>query len=186
MSQYISTQAIVINKRNHKDNNLQITLLSPNLGKIVCIASGVKNIKSSRLGALQLGNIIKCSLYQKNNFYWISEAKASDSFLNTPKSLTQLNLLFYFLEIINQLIAEGQTVTDIYTTIKKVVSSINKNQFQHYIKFEIDFLNQLGFGVPSEINDAYSSKNFKLCQSLLKKHFESIIEKPLTSNKLFK
>lgn len=185
MSPYVSTESIVINKRNHKDSNLQITLLSPKLGKISCLAIGVKNIKSSRLGALQLGNIIKCSLYTKNNFYWIAEAKASDSFLNSPKTLTQLNLLFYFLEIINQLIVEGQSVIDIYPTIKKIITAINQNQFHHFIKYEIDFLNQLGFGVPSDINSAFTSEDFKLCQSLLKKHFESIIEKPLTSNKLF-
>lgn len=186
MSHYISTEALVINKRNHKDNNLRITLLSPTLGKIHCSAIGVKNIKSSRLGALQLGNIIKCSLFSKNDQYWISEAKATISFLNTDKSLTQINLLFYFLEIINYFIAENQSSPIIFQTTKNIIKAVNLNQFHLLIKYEIDFLQQLGFGVPPEISESFAQEKYIACQNLLKKYLESIIEKPLISNKLFK
>ncbi|MDD4937828.1 MAG: DNA repair protein RecO [Candidatus Shapirobacteria bacterium] len=186
MDKYKSTECIVINHRNLKETDSLVTLLTPRNGKIVALAKGVKSIKSSRLGSLQLGNIIKVHLYQKNDFAWISEAQTINQFLQTPKSLTQLNLLFYFLEIINQFIAENQQIENIYQISKNIIESINKNLVNRYIENEIKLLEVLGFGVPLEIKTNFLKKDYKTSQSLIKKFFESIIEKPLESNKLFK
>ena len=108
MEKYQNTIGIVINKKTVKETDLLITLLTPKNGKIIALAKGAKNIKSSRLSCLQLGNTIKAQIYQKNDYLWLSESKTIISFLRQNKSLTQINLLFYFLEILNQLIAENQ------------------------------------------------------------------------------
>lgn len=186
MDRYQTTQGIVINKKTIKDTDLLITLLTPNLGKMVALAKGVKNIKSTRLGSLQLGNIIKVNLYRKNDYIWLSEATTITPFLQHNKNLTQINLLFYFLEIANQLIAENQHTESIYSTSCNLIDAINKNQFEKYIKSEIDFIRVLGFGLPFEIETAFLKKDYKLSQKLIKSFFESIIEKPLESSKLFK
>lgn len=186
MDRYQTTQGIVINKKSIKDTDLLITLLTPKLGKIVALAKGVKNIKSTRLGSLQLGNIIKINLYCKNDYLWISETKTITPFLQHNKNLTQINLLFYFLEIANQLIAENQNIEGIYSTSRNLIDAIDKNQFEHYIQYEINFVKVLGFGLPQEIETAFLKKDFKLAQKLIKNFFESIVEKPLESNKLFK
>jgi len=186
MDKYKNTEAIVIKQRHSKEQDLLVTLLTPRDGKITALAKGVKNIKSSRLGSLQLGNIIKAHLYQKNNFLWLSETKTISQFLQTDKNLAQLNLLFYFLEIINRLIADNQQIEGLYTISKNIINSINNNQITNYIKNEILFLQALGFGVSPEIITTFKNKKYKECQQLLKEYFESIIEKPLESNKLFK
>jgi DNA repair protein RecO len=186
MDKYKSTECIVINHRNLKETDSLVTLLTPRDGKIIALAKGVKNIKSSRLGSLQLGNISKVHLYQKNEFIWISEAQTVSQFLQTDKSLTQLNLLFYFLEIINRLIAENQQIENVYQISKNIIQSINKNLVNHYIENEIRLLDVLGFGVPPEIKTNFIKKDYKTAQKLIKNFFESIIEKPLESNKLFK
>lgn len=186
MDKYKNTEAIVINCRNFKENDQIITLLTPRMGKIITFAKGIKNIKSRRLGSLQLGNIIKAHLYQKNDFFWISEAQAVSQFLQTDKGLVQINLLFYFLEIINQLIAENQQIEGAYLISKNIIQSINQNKVFGYIKNEISLLEILGFGVPPEIKNSFSQKDYKTAQKLIKDFFESIIEKPLESNKLFK
>ncbi len=185
MERYQSTLAIVINKKTSKESDLVITLLTPKIGKIVALAKGAKNIKSTRLSNLQLGNIIKVQLYQKDNFNWISESQNIFPFLQTNKSLTQLNLLFYFLEIVNQFIAENQQIENIFQISQNIISAINKNQFTLYIQSEIKFLEVLGFGVPSEIQTSFSQKDYKTTQKLIQRFFESIVEKPLESNKLF-
>lgn len=186
MDRYKNTEAIVINHHHSKEQDLLVTFLTPYDGKIVALAKGVKNIKSSRLGSLQLGNIIKVHLYQKNDFLWVSESKSIDHFLQNDKNLTQLNLLFYFLEIANRLIAENQHIDDIYSISKNIIKSINNNQIYSYIKNEILFIKTLGFGLPEEIVTAFNQKKYRNCQQLIKQYFESIIEKPLESNKLFK
>ncbi len=186
MERYQSTLAIVINKKTSKESDLVVTLLTPKIGKIIALAKGAKNIKSTRLGNLQLGNTIKVQLYQKDNFNWISESQNISPFLQTDKSLSQLNLLFYFLEIINQLIAENQQIENIFEISQNIISAINKNQVTLYIQNEIRFLENLGFGLPSEIQQSFFQKDYKTTQKLIKNYFESIIEKPLESNKLFK
>ena len=186
MDRYQSTIGIVINKKTVKEADLLVTLLTPRQGKIIALAKGAKNIKSSRLSSLQLGNTIKVQLYQKNDFLWLSEAQTVNPFLQSEKNLTQLNLLFYFLEILNRLIAENQQIENIYQISQEIIDAINQNQLNRYIKNEIIFIETLGFGVPNEINQYFQKKDYKTTQQLIKGFFESIIEKPLESNKLFK
>jgi len=186
MDRYKSTLGIVINKKTIKESDILVTLLTPREGKLVVLAKGAKNIKSSRLGNIQLGNTIKAHLYQKNNFLWLSESQNINPFLQNGKSLAQLNLLFYFLEIANRLIAENQHIEKIYDISQNIIDAINKNMIHKYIQNEINFLEVLGFGVPLDIKEAFSKKDYKISQKLIKRFFESIIEKPLESNKLFK
>lgn len=186
MDKYQNTLGIVINKKTVKETDLLITLLTPRNGKIVALAKGAKNIKSSRLSSLQLGNTIKAQIYQKNDYLWLSESQTIIPFLQHDKNLTQLNLLFYFLEVLNRLVAENQQIEGIYKISQEIIDAINQNQLNRYIKNEILFLEQIGFGVPNEINQYFQKKNYKTTQQLIKGFFESIIEKPLESNKLFK
>ena len=186
MNHYSSTQGLVINKKNVKEADVLITLLTPNQGKIVALAKGVKNIKSSRIGSLQLGNLIKLNLYIKDNRNWISEAQTITQFLKTKKNLTQVNLLFYFLEIINILIAENQHIPQVFEISKNIIESINQNQVNKYIGSEIKLLQVLGYGTTPEIASAYEIKDYRATQKYIKQYFESIIEKPLKSNELFR
>jgi DNA repair protein RecO (recombination protein O) len=186
MDKYQNTIGIVINKKTIKETDLLVTLLTPKNGKIIALAKGAKNIKSCRLGCLQLGNTIKAQLYKKNDYLWLSESKTITPFLQSQKNLTQINLLFYFLEILNRLIAENQQIEEIYYISQEIIDAINQNQLNRYIKNEIIFLEKLGFGVPDEINKYFQKKDYKTTQQLIKGFFESIIEKPLESNKLFK
>ncbi len=185
MPSYKTVSGIVINKKTSKESDLLITLLTPHDGKIVCLAKGAKSIKSRRLGHLQLGNTIKASIFQKDNFNWLSESTTLNSFMQIQKNLVQLNLLFLFLEFINQLIPENQNTPGIYECCQKIISAIDKNHLKIYILNEINLIRLLGFGVPAEILTAYKKEDYKLTQNLLKNFYESIVEKPIVSNRLF-
>jgi DNA repair protein RecO len=186
MDKYKTVEGIVINKRNYKEKDLLITLLTRNDGKIIALAKGATSIRSSRLSSLQLGNIIKAQIYSNINFSWISETQTISPFLHSQISLVQLNLLFYFLELINALVAENQQINGVYSISKNIVDAINQNHLKKYIENEINLMEILGFGVLPEIQATFSSGDYKYCQQLIKRHFESIVEKPLESNKLFK
>jgi DNA repair protein RecO (recombination protein O) len=186
MSPYVSTTAIVINKSKSKEADIFVTLLTPQLGKITALAKGAQSIKSSRLSALQLGNIVKVCLYQKNNFNWLSQARTLTPFMQTPKNLVQVGLLFYLLEIINRSLAENQTLDNVYPICQNIITAINKNQTSVYLKNEIALISSLGFGLPAEINQAFAQKNYRQTQQYIQKFFESIIEQPLESPKLFR
>jgi len=185
MSKFLNTTAVVINKRRQKEGDLLITLFTPNLGKITCIAKGAQSLKSRRLNHLEIGTLIKASLYEKNSYYWLSETESLSSFLHTSSSLSQINLLFYFLEIVNTLLPIEQSQPELYKIIIKVVEAISHNHFSVFIQQEILFLENLGYGIPKEISTSFHNKDYKNTQQLIKRFCESIIEKPLKSSKLF-
>lgn len=185
MSKFVTTTAVVINKRRQKEGDLLITLFTPNLGKINCIAKGAQSLKSRRLGHLEIGSIIKVSLFEKNSYYWISESESISSFLHKSSTLSQINLLFYFLEIVNTLLPNEQSQPELYQIIVKIIDSISENHFSIFIKQEIIFLEKLGYGIPNEISKSIEMEDYKNTQQLIKRFCESIIEKPLHSSKLF-
>lgn len=185
MERNTNTHAIVIKKQRRGEGDLLLTLFTPKLGKINCLAKGVQSLKSRRLGHLEIGNIIKVSLYQKNNYWWLSESESQLSFLHHSQKLTQINLLFYFLEIANQLLPQNENQEEIYLILVKIIESISQDQFNLFIKYEILFLEALGYGIPPEIRENYGKQDYRNVQKLIKNYCESIIEKPLISNRLF-
>ncbi len=185
MERYRNTSGIIIKIKTVKESDLLVTLLTSDMGKINVLAKGAKNIKSKRLGSLQLGNTVKIHLYQKNEFLWLSEISTITQFLRDKKNLTQLNLLFYFLEILNEIVADNQHLEGIFPIVSNLIQSINDNHFEKFIQNEIAFIQILGFGLPDKITVLYQQKKYTDCQQLIKHHLESIIEKPLHSNKLF-
>jgi DNA repair protein RecO len=186
MSRYLTTLGIVIKRNVYRESDLVITLLTPTLGKIVTIAKGARNIKSTRLSHLQLGNTIKAHLYQKDNRFWLTEGVSTVNFLNSPKNLSQLNLLFYFLELINRVIAENQQIDQIFSISSNLISAINTHQAKDYIQNEIALISVLGFGLPDVIIELFKSQHYRSCQSHINRFLETITEKPFESNKLFK
>ncbi len=185
MSSYLNTLAIVINSRYVRESDLVVTLLTQSLGKITVTAKGAKNIKSSRLGSLQLGNIIKAHLFKKGDYLWLTESTTISQFLHSEKTLTQINLLFYFLEILNLFIADNQQIDSAFNISQKIIEAITQNQFAQFINNEIKFIDILGFGLPLEITDKFQQKDYTGCQKLIRQHLESILDRPLQSSKMF-
>jgi DNA repair protein RecO (recombination protein O) len=185
MRSYKNIQCLVINKKVIRDNDLLLTLFTPHEGKITALAKGVRSIKSRRLGSVQLGNTIKAHIYTKDSYNYLSETETLYSFMNQKKSLIQHNLLYYFLESINNLLAFNQYIPKVYDISQQIIIAISENKFQTYIFYEIQLIKELGFGLPQEIVTAYNKKDYKDTQRLIKFFFESIIEKPIESNKLF-
>ncbi|MFA6250391.1 MAG: DNA repair protein RecO [Candidatus Shapirobacteria bacterium] len=186
MDHYQTVTAIVIGKKSYKDSDILVNLITNQDLKISALAKGVKNIKSSRLSALGLGNLIQAQIYQKNNFLWLTEAKSHRSFLATRKSLTQLNLLFFLLEIINRFTAENQHIGQIFPITNNLISSINDNQIPKFIINEVSLLRLFGFGIPAPIDELITQKKYPSAQRLIKQFAESVIEQPLYSSRLFK
>lgn len=186
MPRYLTTRAIVINHRILLESDEMVTLLTESLGKVVVSAKGVRSPKSHRRGSLELGNLIKTQLYEKNDRYWLADTVVINHTLSSSKSLTQLNLVFYFLEILNHFIAENQQIDDVFATTCALLDSVNKNEFSTLIRHEIRLLDALGFGVPDNITESYKQKDYSESQKHIKQFLESIIERPLKSSQLFK
>lgn len=180
----LNIQAIIVNTKDNKEKNLSVTILTPNLGKIYAYATGAKSINSSRSANLQLGNIVKISLFQKYNSYWITECQSTLSFLQKDHQLIQLNLLFYFLEILKNFAPENEISLKLFDLSSQTITALYNNNWPQFIKKQIEILNTLGFGAPADLQENYINKDYQLAQQQLIIYFESILQKPLASHKL--
>jgi DNA repair protein RecO len=182
---HLSTTGWVLS-RSTSENDLRLILLTSTLGKIYATAKGAQKITSQRLGMLQPGNEVKVQLYSKGDFFWVTESKTIFHFLHHQKSLTQINLLFYFLEIVNALIPQHHSDPDTYSLVTKLIKAIETDNFYLLISSEIKLIEQLGYGPPANIVSLYSQKDLSACQQALNNYLQSIIERPLFSPQLFK
>ena len=180
----ISTKAIVIGKKNTGEQDIQIILFTENIGKIYAKAKGASKITSSRLGSLQLGNTILCTL-SKQSPYFISQSKSTYNFLQTQKTLSQTNLLFFLLELINRITPTGDSNIELFREVEKSIQSIDKSQVGLFIKHELNIISLLGYGIPQSITDYLAKSDFRNAQQNIQHYIESIIDKPLQSKKLF-
>jgi len=186
MNRYQSLQGIIINKQTFQESDLFVTVFSKHQGKIRCKAKGAKNIKSRRIGSLELGNVVKIQTYNKGDFSWLNEVETlKNPNLDSP-NLTQISMLFYFFELLNHLLPEKEPHLKVYDLTLKTMKIISQQNLPLFVRAEILLCQYLGFGPPPEIIKSYQSKNYRQTQSLLNSYFENLIQKPLQSLKLFK
>ena len=183
MDRYHKVRAFVLAvQRREKD--ISATLFTLEKGKISFLAKGARTLSSHRLAALQTGYEISAQLYQKNEYFWLSEAQTITPFL--PKnSLGQLSLLFFFSELLFRLLPWEEIQPQIYPLARLGFRSLEKGQVKSFLKTQINLLQILGFGVGDGIIDKFNKGELQACQLLLKQQFEEILEGSLKSLKAF-
>lgn len=186
MPQFFNSEGLIINRKNQREGDLLITIFTKDLGKISCIAKGVSQIRSRRLGHLQIGNQVRVKLFFKNNLYWLSEADNLDTFFKKNRRLSQINFAFSFLEIVNFLLPKDQVLPDLYPIILTALNALKDDHFPLFINQEIALFKHLGFGLPLIIQTSFDQKNYPEAQKQIQNFAESIIEKPLHSRQLFR
>ena len=181
---YLKTKAIIINKKIYKENDLLVTILSQNLGKLFFIAKGASNFKNNRNSTLQLGNLVNLNLYQKNDLYWLSDSATLRNLFKNRKSLNQIKFTFYFLEILNQLVSQNQPQELLFDKSVSIINSIENKSFTKYIDHLIDLIKILGYGIPQNISTSQRQGQYLTCQKLLLNYIQTIIELPLQTSKI--
>lgn len=182
---FVNTTGIVINKRVINDFDWLVTILSENLGKITVLAKGVHRPRSQRGQTLQLGNLIAISIYQRQDQYYLSESQTKLSYFNQTSGLAQTKILFYFLEILNLIVAEQQYTPLLFSYCLKGLKSIYHSKFANFVACQIKILNLLGFGPPNNIITTYQKKHYLSCQNQLQNYIQTLVGKTLISPTLF-
>jgi DNA repair protein RecO (recombination protein O) len=151
----ISDQGIILNIQKHSENSLIIKILSQNYG----ICSGF--VRSSGLLSKKLS--FKSSPYQNFNlvdFHWSSKIadnlgffkiELKKSFLgNIISSKIKLTCLNIIIAVIDQNILEREPVDKVFYGLFDLLQNLDladDNFLAQYIKFEIELLKALGYGI---------------------------------------
>ena len=97
MSERCHTMGLVIRARREQD--VVLTLLTPELGRITVIAKGAKSLKGPQLALSQMFCYGNFELYRKGELYWLATGELTDNFYGVTSRLDALNLASYFCEV---------------------------------------------------------------------------------------
>ncbi len=151
-----TTDAINIKTYPISENDNIVVMFSKEKGIIKGVAKGVKRPKSklgARMQALFCNNLM---LGKKRNLDIIKEACALNTFNKLRHNLDKLTMALYVVEIINTFCAENSEDKEqneniysiLYKTLDNIQNSTDKTQAElNIIKFQLHFMNEMGFGL---------------------------------------
>jgi len=176
MAGVYKTEGIILKRKNFGEADKILTIFSKHYGKIKVIAKGIRKITSKKAGILELFNHCKLVLAKGKDLDIITEAQVINSFSSWRKNLNKVGTAWYFCELVDKLIAEGQANKDLFELLKNYLENLSQKDNPQFIRsFEEHLLNQLGFGIPL---------SWRRWQGSLKPYIESIAEKEIQTPKM--
>lgn len=148
----VVTQGIVLKRTNIGEADRVVTLLTPDMGKIVCIAKGARKMNSSKRGILEPGNRIKVMLIPTSSMMILTQATLQADLSSTWSNLNQLRRLSQILEIVDRLLMEAESDPEIFLLVAELLEAVQaQTASDTLVREQLDILIQsLGFPSLSE------------------------------------
>ena len=136
------TEGIIIRRRNFRDADRILTVLTANHGKIAIRASGIRKISSRRSPHVELLNHSILTLYNGHTFPILTEAQTVDSFAAIKEDLHKIGLAYHLCELVDGLCPEGQENRAVFALLKNTLTrlSIKENASKIVNDFQTELL----------------------------------------------
>ena len=144
----IKTKGIVISEHNTSDFDKMLTILTPNIGKIECIAKGARRPKSLLMAGTQFLCFGEYVLYKAGDIYSINSCEMIEAFYNIRIDLDKLNYGALITKIIKDVTTENQNtyrVMQLYLNTLYVIANTEKDLELIYAIFSLRLLSIIGF-----------------------------------------
>lgn len=102
-----TTEAIVLKRVSVGEADRIITLLTPDEGKLVCVAKGVRKMNSSQRAYLEPGNHVTLHLRQTATLPIITQTQLQNQFAQAKEKLKRVKQVFEVLELADVLFVEN-------------------------------------------------------------------------------
>lgn len=147
MQRSFSSEAIVIKRHNIGEYDRIVTLLTPDQGKVTCIAKGVRKITSSQRAFLEPGNYVSIFFVNTSGMPLITQTKLLNNYPEMRQDLQHIKKLAEVLEIIDLLFPEGVEEPELFQQITKLLEHLSQvtSSFRHVQEQLGDILIQLGY-----------------------------------------
>jgi DNA repair protein RecO (recombination protein O) len=179
------TEGIIIKRRNLKDADRILTVLTANHGKIVVRASGIRRIPSRRSPHVELLNHCMLTLYNGHAFPVLTEAQTIDSFAPIKEDLHKIGLAYHLCELVDGLCPEGQENRAVFSLVKSTLTRLSREENESTLvhNFQTELLSVLGY-LPRQ-QAGWNRQEF-LTREIDMDHFvENILERKLKSKSIF-
>ncbi len=144
----IKTNGIIISENNLGDYDKMLTMLTPGLGKISCVAKGARRQRSALLAGTQFLCFGEYLMYKGANTYNINSCETIEIFYNLRTDLDKLNYAVETTKIIRDVTDENQNsykILQLYLNTLYTLSETDKNPELVISIFKLKLLCFLGF-----------------------------------------
>lgn len=181
---YYKTQGIIIRKTQLAERDHRLTIFTRWKGKIEVIAKGTQNIKSRRLGALELPNLALFQIYENTNNKYLSQCELLDSFYELKQSLKSIGHIHYLAELTDKLTPFEQKAPLKFNLLKNTLSILKNAQKAVLIleHFKIKLLDLSGFMPDFKVCSVCGGKINSKFAYLSKNHLQMYCEKCYLEN----
>ena len=169
------TEAVILKRSNLGEADKLITVLTPKMGKLRCIAKGVRRLHSRKAPALELFSRAEIFLAVGKTWDVATEVNLVSSYPKLRGDLERVRYAYQFVELIIAVTRENQEQEALYALLVKALEWLNQtNQLttEGLRRFQVRLLEDSGFGLPPR-QDVES----------LTGYIESIIDRQLVTGK---
>lgn len=148
----LATEAIVLKRVNSGETDRILTLYTRELGKIACVAKGVRSLTSSRSGILEPGNHIKCLLISTRSMRLLTQATLITDCHAARQDLPRIRQLVQLLEIVDALFVEDTLESEFFDDVLELRSGIiNRTKSTAEVRELLEsIITNLGYQHPGE------------------------------------
>jgi DNA repair protein RecO (recombination protein O) len=144
----IKMSGIIISENNLGDYDKMLTMLTPGLGKISCVAKGARRQRSALLAGTQFLCFGEYMMYKGSNTYTINSCETIEVFYNLRTDLDKLNHAVEITKIIRDVTEENQNcykILQLFLNTLYTLSETDKNPDLIISVFKLKLLCFLGF-----------------------------------------
>lgn len=148
MPEKIVTRGIVLRATETKEADYILTVLTAELGKLSVVARGARRRTSRVAASCQFPAFSELVLYQRGNWYYLSEANTITLFGGVCADLEKLSLSAYFAETVEAVTAEGENTPEILSLLLNslyALDTLEKPLWQVKAAFELRLLSLSGY-----------------------------------------
>ena len=144
---YLSTEAVVLSRRNFGEADRIITLFTRDHGKVTVLAKGVRRPRSKKAGHLEIGSWCKVFIARGKNLDLLTEVELKRAFGISEFSESKAQKIYHLLEIIKNITADGQKNKKAFIMLVHFLKQISSGEEFNLISstFKIKLLSNLGF-----------------------------------------
>lgn len=144
----VKTKGIIIAEKMMSDFDKILTILTPNMGKIECVAKGSRRPKSLLMAGTQFLCFGEYLLYKGSDNYSMNSCETIELFYNIRTDLDKLKYAVYITKIINDVTTENQNnykVLQLFLNTLYVISNTDKDLEFVTSVFRIRLLSIIGY-----------------------------------------
>ena len=144
----MKVNGIILSENNLGDFDKMLTMLTPGLGKISCVAKGARRPKSALLASTQIFCFGEYMMYKGTNTYHINSAEPIEVFYNLRTDLDKLKYAVHINKIVQDVTTENQNCYKILQLLLNTLYTIaetDKNIDLVLAIFKLRLLCILGF-----------------------------------------